>query len=61
MGTISEETICEVIKSCAYGYTVDELAEHYSMEKTDAEKFVKEYASEIAETTEHLKQEGYIE
>lgn len=61
MGTMSEETICEVIKSCAYGYTVDELAEHYSMEKTDAEKFVKEHATEIAETKEHLKQEGYIE
>lgn len=61
MGTMSEETICEVIKSCAYGYTVDELAEHYSMEKTDAEKFVKEHASEIAEAKEYLKQEGYIE
>ena len=51
----------EVIKSCAYGYTVNELAEHYSMEKTDAEKFVKDHASEITETKEHLKQEGYIE
>lgn len=61
MATMSEETICEVVKSCAYGYTVDELAEHYSMEKTDAEKFMKEHASEIAKTTEHLKQEGYIE
>lgn len=61
MATMSEETICEVIKSCAYGYAVDELAEHYSMEKTDAEKFVKEHASEIAETKEYLKQEGYIE
>lgn len=61
MGTMSEETMHEVIKSCAYGYTVDELAEHYNMEKTDAEKFVKEHASEIAETTEYLKQEGYIE
>lgn len=61
METMSEETICEVVKSCAYGYTVDELAEHYSMEKTDAEKFVKEHASEIAEAKEYLKQEGYIE
>lgn len=60
MGTMSEETICEEIKSCAYGYTVDELAEHYNMKKTDAEKFVKDHASEITETKEHLKQEGYI-
>lgn len=61
MEKLSKETICEVVKSCAYGYTVDELAEHYSMEKSDAEKFVKDHASEIEETKEYLKQEGYIE
>lgn len=61
MAAMSEETMCEAVKSCAYGYTVDELAEHYNMGKTDAEKFVKDHASEIAETKEHLKQEGYIE
>lgn len=58
---MSEETICEVVKSCAYGYTADELSEHYGMEKADVEKFVKDHASEIAETKEYLKQEGYIE
>lgn len=31
MATMSEETICEVVKSCAYGYTVDELTEHYGI------------------------------
>lgn len=61
MATMSEETICEAVKSCAYSYTVDELAEHYGMEKADAEKFVKEHAAEIAEAKEHLTQEGYIE
>ena len=61
MAAMSEETICEVVKSCAYGYTADELLEHYGMEKADAEKFVKEHAAEIAEAKEHLKQEGYIE
>ena len=61
MAAISEETMCEVTKSCAYGYTVDKLAEHYGMEKTDVEKFVKDHASEITEMKEHLKQEGYIE
>lgn len=61
MKKMSEETICEAVKSCAYGYTVDELAEHYSMEKSDAEKFVKDHASKIEETKEYLKQEGYIE
>lgn len=61
MKKMSEETICEVAKSCAYGYTVDELAEHYGMEKADVEKFVKDYALEITEAKEHLKQEGYIE
>lgn len=61
MEKMSEEIICEVVKSCAYGYTVDELAEHYGMKKADAEKFVKEHVAEITETKEHLKQEGYIE
>lgn len=61
MATMSEETICEVVKSCAYGYTVDELTEHYGMEKVDTEKFIKEHAAEITETEEHLKLEGYIE
>ena len=61
MATMSEETMCEVIKSCAYGYSVDELAEHYGMEKADAEKFVKDHAADIEEATIHLKQEGYIE
>lgn len=61
MEKMSEETICEVVKSCAYGYTVDELVEHYGMEKTDAEKFTKEHAAEIAEMKKYLKQEGYIE
>lgn len=54
MATMSEETICEAVKSCAYGYTVDELAEHYGMEKADAEKFAKENA----ETKEQFKTGG---
>ena len=58
---MSEETICEVIKSCAYGYTVDELAEHYGMGKADAEKFVKEHAADIEEATIHLKEGGFLE
>lgn len=61
MATMSEETICEVIKSCAYGYTVDELAEHYGMGKADAEKFVKEHAADIEEATIHLKEGGFLE
>ena len=61
MATMSEETICEVVKSCAYGYTVDELAEHYGMGKADAEKFVKEHAADIEEATIHLKEGGVLE
>lgn len=61
MATMSEETMCEVIKSCAYGYSVEELAEHYGMEKADAEKFVKEHAADIEEATIHLKEGGFLE
>lgn len=59
--SMSEETVQEVIKSCAYGYSVDELAEHYGMEKADAEKFVKDHAAEIEEATIHLKEGGFLE
>lgn len=59
--SMSEETVQEVIKSCVYGYSVDELAEHYGMEKADAEKFVKDHAADIKEATIHLKEGGFLE
>lgn len=61
MATMSEETICEVVKSCAYGYSVDELAEHYGMEKAEVENFAKEHAADIEEATIHLKEGGFLE
>lgn len=61
MATMSEETMCEVIKSCAYGYSVEELAEHYGMGKADAEKFVKDHAADIEEAKTHLKEGGFLE
>ena len=61
MATMSEETMCEVIKSCAYGYSVEELAEHYGMEEADTEKFVKEHAADIEKATIHLKEGGFLE
>lgn len=59
--TMSEETVQEVIKSCAYGYSVDDLAEHYGIEKADAEKFVKDHAADIEDEKEYLKAGGFLE
>lgn len=61
MEKIGEETVAEMIKSCAYGYNADELAEHYGMEKAEVEKFLKEHASDIEETKAYLKAGGFIE
>ena len=61
MATMSEETVQEVIKSCAYGYSVDDLVEHYGIEKADTEKFVKDYAADIEDEKEHLRAGGFLE
>ena len=45
MAAMSEETMCEVIKSCAYGYTVDELAEHYGR-KVCERSCIRDYRNE---------------
>lgn len=59
--TMSEETVQEVIKSCAYGYSVDELVEHYGMGKADAENFVKDHVADIEEAKAYLKEGGFLE
>lgn len=59
--SMSEETVQEVIKSCAYGYSVDDLVKHYGIKKEDAEKFVKDHAADIEEAKAYLKEGGFLE
>lgn len=53
------ETDMEVIKSFAYGYTPEQVAEHYGITVSDAENIQKSYASDIEERKKALENGGY--
>lgn len=53
------ETDMEIIKSYAYGYTPEQVAEHYRITVADAENMQKAYASDIEERKKALKNGGY--
>lgn len=53
------ETDMEVIKSFAYGYTAEQVAEHYGIAVADAENMQKSYASDIEERKKALEIGGY--
>lgn len=53
------ETDMEVIKSFAYGYTAEQVAEHYGIAVADAENMQKSYASDIEERKKALESGGY--
>lgn len=52
------ETDMEIIKSFAYGYTVEQVAEHYGITDLDAENMQKSYSSDIEERKKALKNGG---
>lgn len=53
------ETDMEIIKSFAYGYTPEQVAEHYGIAVADAENTQKAYASDIEERKIALENGGY--
>lgn len=53
------ETDMEVIKSFAYGYTPEQVAEHYGIAVADAENMQKAYASDIEERKKVFENGGY--
>lgn len=53
------ETDMEIIKSFAYGYTPEQVAEHYGIAVLDAENIKKAYASDIEERKIALENGGY--
>lgn len=53
------ETDMEVIKSFAYGYTPEQVAERYGIAVSDAENMQKSYASDIEERKKALENGGY--
>ena len=57
---MSNETIKEIIKSYAYGYTAEKVAEVYEITETEAAKIKEEYAAEIKEKADCLKEQGWM-
>lgn len=57
---MSNETIKEIIKSYAYGYTTEKVAEVYEISETEATELQKKYAAEIKEKESYLKEQGWM-
>lgn len=56
---IYTETDMEVIKSFAYGYSPEQVAEHYGIAVSDAQNMQKSYAADIEERKKALEDGGY--
>ncbi len=54
------ETDMEMIKSFAYGYTPEQVAESYGISVEDARNMQKNNAKEIEERKEELAKGGYM-
>lgn len=57
---MTEQIQSEIIKSFAYGVSIEEVAEFYGMSTMDAEKFAKEHSVEISEKNNQLKKDGWM-
>lgn len=57
---MSNETIKEIIKSYAYGYSVEKVAEVYEITKEEAAKIKEDRAEEIKEKEGYLKEQGWM-
>lgn len=57
---MSNETIKEIIKSYAYGYTTEKVAEMYEISETEATELQKKYAEAIEEKKNYLKEQGWM-
>ena len=57
---MSNETIKEIVKSFAYGYTTEKVAEAYEISETEAAALQKKYAEAIEEKKTYLKEQGWM-
>lgn len=57
---MTEQTLKEIIKSYAYGITVEQVAENEGMSIEEARKIKEEHKEAIAEREEQLRKAGYI-
>lgn len=58
---MTEQTIKEIVKSFAYGFTVEQVAENENITVEEAESFMKEHSSDIESKKSDLKEGGWIE
>ena len=58
---MTEQTIQEIIKTFAYGYTAAHVAELEEMALEEAQKFETEHAEEIEQKKAELKEGGWLE
>lgn len=57
---MSNETIKEIVKSFAYGYTPEKVAEVYEITEAEATELQKKYAEAIEEKEKYLKEQGWM-
>lgn len=61
MATFTDETKQELIKSFAYGYTAEQIAEMEEITVDEANQFATENAEAIESKKSELKEDGWIE
>lgn len=50
----------EIIKSFAYGYTVQQVADNYDISLAEAKRIQKDYSAAIEKRRNYLKEQGWI-
>ena len=58
---MTEQTVQEIVKSFAYGYTAEKVAELVDMTLEEAQKFEADHAAEIEQKKAELKEGGWLE
>lgn len=58
---MTEQTIQEIVKSFAYGYTAEEVAELEEMTLEEARSFEQEHQVAIEQKKTELKEGGWVE
>lgn len=58
---MTEQTIQEIVKSFAYSYTAEKVAELEEMTLEEAQKFEADHAAEIEQKKAELKEGGWLE
>ena len=58
---MTEQTVREIVKSFAYGYSAEHVAELEEMTLEEAQKFEADHAAEIEQKKAELKEGGWLE